>query len=395
MPATNPAADAVPAAGAPDRRSLPLRAAAALLRGLAALAVALLLLEGALRLLGFGLPQRGPNNRLPLRIAVPPDQAPGLHDTLRPSSSGSVLYPGYGEVPDRTVDYRINRDGFRDRPESYARPKPADTYRIVCLGDSVTYGTGVQLEQTFPKLLEQRFAAAATPCRVEVMNCAVFAHNTSQQVAWFELQVAQFDPDLVLVTSTIPDASGKNVVREERPPTPAARWIQRLGLTSGVWAEGDEEGLTPAAARTMFLRRHSVLADLVAHTLYNRLMSTAELANYRRDWEPGSPGSEQVRRALARLAELARSQDFELRVAMFPVLEDLDESHPFRGEIDVFRGICAELGLPFLDLLEPLLGRHGPALRAHPHDHHPNPQAHALVAAALGAWLDPVVCGGR
>ena len=44
--------------------------------------------------------------------------------------------------------------------------------------------------------------------------------------------------------------------------------------------------------------------------------------------------------------------------------------------------------MPFADLLEPLWGRDAYALRAHPHDHHPGPVAHGLVAAWLATWIE-------
>ena len=386
----DPSSRTAPPEPAPTSRPLLPRLALGFLRWTAAALVALVLVELGLRALGYGVPPRGPNNRLPLRTSVPPEQVPRLHEGLRPGASGSVLYPGFGHVPDRTVDYAINADGFRD-DDRYARPKPEGVYRIVCLGDSVTYGTGVQVEDTFPERLEERFAAGGLDCRVEVMNCGVYAHNTSQQVAWFEVAARRFEPDLVLVTSTIPDASGKNLPPLEREPTGAARWIQRLGLTSGVWTEGAADA--PAALRrTMWLRRRSVLADVVAHHLYARLISEAERSNYRQDWAEGSPGLRMVEQSLARLAQGARRDGFELRVAIFPTLEHLDAAYPYAEQHTRLAGICAELGVPFLDLFEAFEGLDGPSLRVHPHDHHPNARAHALAAAAYQAWLADTVC---
>ena len=43
---------------------------------------------------------------------------------------------------DRTIQYRCNSMGYRDK--EYSVPKPKNTYRIVCLGDSCTLGVGVR-----------------------------------------------------------------------------------------------------------------------------------------------------------------------------------------------------------------------------------------------------------
>jgi len=48
----------------------------------------------------------------------------------------------------------INSYGLRD----FERPisKGDDAYRIAILGDSITFGIGVEMEQTFPKILEKK-----------------------------------------------------------------------------------------------------------------------------------------------------------------------------------------------------------------------------------------------
>jgi lysophospholipase L1-like esterase len=55
-------------------------------------------------------------------------------------------------TPEKELLYRINAQGFRDRER--VRPKPSGMYRILVLGDSVTFGFGVQPEESFTRLLE-------------------------------------------------------------------------------------------------------------------------------------------------------------------------------------------------------------------------------------------------
>lgn len=354
-------------------------------RPLAALVVALALAEVVVRVLGLGVPPRGPNNRLPLRRDVPASESPLLGDTLKPNASGRVLYPGHGGEPDRWVEYAISADGFRDRRFDLMKPRGA--LRIACLGDSVTYGTGVAAQHTWPKALERELARRLER-PVEVMNCGVYAHNTSQQVAWLELAVLPFRPDLVLIASTVVDASGRNV---EVPATPRDHgwekaWIERLGLTSGVWAAGEEQ--SGAQRATMFLRRRSVLADLVANRLYGLLFGRIKARSYKLDWAPGSPGLALVRRSLVRAEALARAEDFRLVCAMYPTLTTLNEHYPFTAEHARLGELCAELDLPFVDLFPALAGRDAASLFAHAHDRHPNAQAHALVARYLADELE-------
>jgi hypothetical protein len=64
---------------------------------------------------------------------------------LRPGATGYM-------TPEKELLYRINAQGFRDRER--VRPKPSGMYRILVLGDSVTFGFGVQPEESFTRLLE-------------------------------------------------------------------------------------------------------------------------------------------------------------------------------------------------------------------------------------------------
>ncbi|MDP7423685.1 MAG: GDSL-type esterase/lipase family protein [bacterium] len=61
-----------------------------------------------------------------------------------------VILPG---APVVTMKYKTNSLGFRDIEFS---DKKEGTERVVCIGDSVTFGDGVTMEQTYAKVLEQK-----------------------------------------------------------------------------------------------------------------------------------------------------------------------------------------------------------------------------------------------
>lgn len=92
--------------------------------------------------------------------------------------------------------YVINSHGFRDH--EYALEKPADTFRIAVLGDSVIWGHGVPLDQTFAKQLQRRLNDAFDR-NFQVMNFGVSGYNTRKEVEWYRVNASRFDPDLVIV----------------------------------------------------------------------------------------------------------------------------------------------------------------------------------------------------
>lgn len=97
----------------------------------------------------------------------------------------------YGDV---LVTY--NERGLRDRP---ILPKAAEEYRILALGDSVTFGWGVDQDKIFPVRLEsllQRHLHRP----VRVINSGVAGYNTVQEVTYFKQEGIALQPDLVMLT---------------------------------------------------------------------------------------------------------------------------------------------------------------------------------------------------
>lgn len=151
----------------------------ALALSLGSLCVALLLAEGALRLLGVAYP-----------VFRQPDDDLGV--ALRPGAEGWYTSEGRSYV-------RINSAGLLDR--EHAVRKPAGTFRIAVLGDSMAEGMQVPVEQTFWRQLETRLAGCPalegrTP---EVINFAVSGYSTAQELVMLRQHVWQYQPDAVLL----------------------------------------------------------------------------------------------------------------------------------------------------------------------------------------------------
>ena len=53
-------------------------------------------------------------------------------------------------------DYKITTNSLGLRGEEVETVKPEDSYRVLMLGDSMTFGWGVENEETFSSVLEQR-----------------------------------------------------------------------------------------------------------------------------------------------------------------------------------------------------------------------------------------------
>ena len=98
----------------------------------------------------------------------------------------------------RHVTFRIrsNDDGFRERP---FRPKAPGQVRIVTLGDSSTFGWGVDAEWTYQRLLEARLSEWI-PDRFEVLNLGMPGYNTRHGLGVLRHWALALEPDLLIVS---------------------------------------------------------------------------------------------------------------------------------------------------------------------------------------------------
>jgi hypothetical protein len=91
----------------------------------------------------------------------------------------------------------INSGGFRDK--EYSLEKDKDTYRIVFIGDSVTFAKGFKSEDSQPKLLEAKLNALCPTKKFEVLNMGVEGYNSIQELEMLKTKGLKYHPDLVIV----------------------------------------------------------------------------------------------------------------------------------------------------------------------------------------------------
>lgn len=241
---------------------------------------------------------------------------------VRPSAHDELIYelkPGVrGTLGARLV--HTNSHGMRDR-EIELR-KPENTFRIVGLGDSHMFGTGVAQGQTYLDLLERRLnAASASGHRYETLNFATPGFNTAQEVAMLEHRALEFDPDLVILHFINDDLGAPRYLRDPSARAGGAR-SYLLGLLAALNRSEDEE----EAAPPLLMR-----ASDAGESLLEELGGNDYLA-----------GQEGAHRALERLARLADERDIPVVVLM------LGDGGAVRGAV---RELAERLGFHFVNAL--------------------------------------------
>lgn len=244
---------------------------------------------------------------------------------------------------------KTNSHGFRDAEYSVA--KPAGTTRIMMLGDSLTLGWGVPVEETFAKRLERRLQDRPAP--YQVINLGIGNYNSEMELELFKRKGLAFSPDVVVLMYFINDME----------PTPVV----------GTFLK---EEIAP----------HSYFSAL----LFDRYLRLRALTDRHYDWRqyyaslyaPGAPGRAANIAAIEELSQICRERGIKLLIVNIPELRVLKD-YPFPFATDLVRSLASRHQVPFLDLL-PALAVHEPStLWVTPEDPHANGLANGVIAGAL------------
>ncbi len=171
--------------------------------------------RGLLALL-LGLPALVMIFEVVCRVAPLPALSREKLDPFKASFKHSRIVPhpylAYAGRPDfqlkldapRPLEVSHNSLGFNGPETTWE--KPADTYRIVCLGGSSTYGIGPSSTfKNWPVLLADQLNAAGQRKRVEVVNLGLQGYSTFESQINLALRGVELRPDLVLVYHSIND----------------------------------------------------------------------------------------------------------------------------------------------------------------------------------------------
>lgn len=157
---------------------------------------AFVILEIALRILGFSYqPFRDAGtfwDRLDQEVAGTTifQSDPALFWRLKPNMNKHVH-------PD-TIDYTTtNSDGYRG--PSFPLKKPAGRFRIICIGDSSTFGDGVRDSETFAAVTEKLLKEKGNSRPLDVINAGIPGYTSHQTRKFLEMELLELSPDIIVV----------------------------------------------------------------------------------------------------------------------------------------------------------------------------------------------------
>lgn len=302
-----------------------------------------------------------------------------------------IVYPGL--IP-------TTKNDWRSRHKGYSLEKSHTTFRIVVLGDSVTFGQGVKRDETFPKKLESLLQRYGGKIKYEVINLGFCGLNT---IGEFEILAKwginpdtglpddrykglAYNPDLIILEYTMNDAST------------SGRSIEQIKEFNDMWMTGEvvnkvnygEYSLPIPVFIDKFLTVNS-RSYLFIISRYNRLITRL---GFRKEGDSGSlydsfkdgrPGWERSKGALEMIASIAEGHGIPALLVTYPALFKLD-NYPL---IDIHQKILRtgnSYGFYTFDLSPAFKGMDDTSLSL-PIDGHPNARAHEIAAKAIFEYL--------
>lgn len=201
-------------------------------------------------------------------------------------------WQGFGEF---NVDVKINSLGLRDYERSYT--KPANTFRILVLGDSFAEAIQLPLAQIFPVQLENCLTGK-TGRPIEVINSGVSSYSPADELLFFTREGVKYQPDLVLVSLYAANDVIKDMGRDIDDNMVQSFGGYRFYLDKEQlkqrwidWANPPDEQISPLER---FLRRYSGLY-YIFESPDSRV--SREIDKLVERWWPKSPSSSPIAKA--------------------------------------------------------------------------------------------------
>ena len=277
------------------------------------------------------------------------------HGNFRLSENPVLRYELAPGTPDG--DTVLNRDGMRDR--EFPLAKTPGTFRIACIGDSITYGFGIDRPaDTYPKRLETLLNnyCGSSSQRFEVMNFGVPGYNLKEIAENVQVKVLKYRPDLVIYGYCLND-----------PQEISLEFLKLLAdLTDAEKKYGfhsQKEGFWMAHSRicrlAAYLIRQSTAQGRAkgghVHATAdpeNLALRTATFAEYFTALHTGGAGRKTLEDSLDALAAACAKERIPVCVLIFPATNHLDP-YPLTEVHRLVSELCEQRSFRVCDLLEP------------------------------------------
>jgi hypothetical protein len=266
----------------------------------------------------------------------------------------------------------INSAGFRGPELRQPNGRPL----VFCVGDSMTFGVGVEDDETFTRQLERLLAAQWPGTQPEAINMGVQRYFTFQEIDVLKQQAPKLRPDIVAVIAYVNDLGvrpSEDFVRDyEKQRERAATALRNVAPTLYLFIKN--------IALVEFFKSHYLAwrapESAATHALAGRIPKAHE------------PKWQGFEREMITFKELADTSRFEPVVIFIPARPQVEGEMPKsmypRRLVDHSRKIGLVAIDPLAEFQRSYRAGDDPYL---PWDNHMSNTGHRIVAAALAEHM--------
>jgi hypothetical protein len=294
-----------------------------------------------------------------------------------PSTVPAAPAPAAAPPPPPTPPptYITNNAGFHD-DRDYQLAKPGEAVRVVFVGDSMTFGFGVPIEETLVRQAEKTLEATppAKGKTWQILNMGQLALNTTAELDLIREQVVSYSPDVLVLMYHLNDALSAQA-SDLGDPMVTTQMISGYVLTTldadkreqvKTWLEKSKADMAALAPGKYDLKGLALFAEYrVSHftPLY---------------WDV-------VLKSFDELAALAKEKKFVVVAGIIPALDFPWAEYAFKDVHEKVAKAMKERGFQVVDLL-PVLSKHPNAeVMLGGVDGHPSPLADKIIGETMAA----------
>jgi hypothetical protein len=326
-----------------------------------------------------------------LRGLPPPDADPSLAEEWSWAAEhlrrGQAVLPGLAEF-DPSLGWRLRPNLVRDAARTnaagmrgereFAHERAPGRRRLLLVGDSYTFGSGVRDDETFAAVLAGRHLPGW-----EVLNLAVPGYGTDQQVLAYEHSGRRYRPDVVVLGFFVRDY-GRNLLRFRGYAKPRFE----LDDAGELRVTG-----SPVPAPEVLLEQYRSGERQIGRPARSYLVEIARgrLAELRlRRIDADQEGWRLLAKLMERFAAVVRESGAEPLWVLLPGRERVEQGDDRFGELEpLCEAHARRIGLAYLSLTGPLqrLEEQEPAFRSDDSGGHLSVAGHREAARAIFAAM--------
>jgi lysophospholipase L1-like esterase len=265
----------------------------------------------------------------------------------------------------------IHISGNGHRGDDFTIEKKPGTLRILCLGNSCTFGWGVRYEDTYVDQLEKLIREKYPELSIEIINGGVNAYSLLQQVLFIQERGIHYQPDIITISFSFTE--GWQSFSPNSPPEVKEK------ILDGV-------------------RTKNILRQIALYHLFGELQFKKYYYEYRESlfadsaWESMArkKKGEEYETQLLKLIRLLNENGTKLMFIIIPSEEQVRRENP-RPQVAPQRLMVncgASNGIPVVDVKSTFRASHDKVLYLDNDNVHPNPVGHLFIAQQILETLE-------